>query len=51
MTEPLRLAFTVRCPAASAFATWAEDFSRWWPLSHSESWNSLIPHYTEVAER
>jgi Activator of Hsp90 ATPase homolog 1-like protein len=37
VTEPLRLAFTVRCPAAGAFATWAEDFSRWWPLSHSAS--------------
>jgi uncharacterized protein YndB with AHSA1/START domain len=35
--EPLRLAFTVGCPPAHAFATWAERTSLWWPTGHSVS--------------
>ena len=35
--EPLRLAFTVACPPAHAFAVWAERASLWWPKGHSVS--------------
>ena len=41
MIEPLRLAFTVRCAAHHAFATWAEDFGRWWPRDHSASGDAV----------
>jgi hypothetical protein len=37
VTEPLRVAFTVHCPAAHAFGAWAEDFGSWWPRGHSVS--------------
>jgi uncharacterized protein YndB with AHSA1/START domain len=30
---PIVKAVTVRCPPAKAFALFAEDFARWWPLS------------------
>ncbi len=35
--EPLRLQFTVACPAERAFALWAEETTRWWPHGHSVS--------------
>jgi uncharacterized protein YndB with AHSA1/START domain len=35
--EPLELSFTVACPPAHAFATWAERTSLWWPPGHSVS--------------
>jgi uncharacterized protein YndB with AHSA1/START domain len=34
---PLELRFTVACPPAHAFATWAERTSLWWPHGHSVS--------------
>ena len=37
MIEPLRLAFTVRCTAPLAFATWTEAFGSWWPHGHTVS--------------
>lgn len=36
-TEPLELRFTVACPPAHAFRTWAERTSLWWPRGHSVS--------------
>jgi uncharacterized protein YndB with AHSA1/START domain len=35
--EPLRLSFTVDCPADHAFHTWAGRTSLWWPASHTVS--------------
>ncbi len=35
--EPLRLEFTVACPAERAFELWARETSRWWPTGHSVS--------------
>ena len=35
--EPLRLEFTVACPAERAFELWARETSRWWPAGHSVS--------------
>jgi uncharacterized protein YndB with AHSA1/START domain len=35
--EPLRLQFTVACPAERVFALWAEETTRWWPHGHSVS--------------
>ena len=35
MTEPLHLTFEVRCPPATAFATWTKHASTWWPAEHS----------------
>jgi uncharacterized protein YndB with AHSA1/START domain len=35
MSEPLRLAFEVACPAARAFEVWAIEISRWWPADHT----------------
>jgi uncharacterized protein YndB with AHSA1/START domain len=35
--EPLRLEFTVGCPAEHAFEVWAERTSLWWPHGHSVS--------------
>jgi hypothetical protein len=37
VTQPLRLAFTVRCPQPHAFTAWAEGCSSWWPGGHSVS--------------
>src|SRR5262245_6378026 len=36
-TEPLRLSFTVACPADHAFAVWTERTSLWWPADHTTS--------------
>lgn len=35
MTEPLRLAFDVACPAEHAFATWTLRIGSWWPADHT----------------
>jgi uncharacterized protein YndB with AHSA1/START domain len=35
--EPLRMAFTVDCPAARAFTVWTERISAWWPADHTVS--------------
>lgn len=37
MIEPLRLSFTVTCPAAHAFTTWTAKASSWWPPEHTGS--------------
>ena len=37
MIEPLRLSFTVRCPAAQAFEVWTRRIGQWWPLDHTVS--------------
>ena len=34
---PIVKAVTVRCPPARAFALFAEDFGRWWPLSRTHT--------------
>ena len=36
-TEPLRMAFTVDCPAAHAFTVWTARISAWWPADHTVS--------------
>jgi uncharacterized protein YndB with AHSA1/START domain len=36
-TEPLRMAFTVDCPAAHAFTVWTVRISAWWPADHTVS--------------
>jgi hypothetical protein len=41
VSEPLRLAFTVRCSASRAFATWTEAFGSWWPRDHTASGDPL----------
>jgi hypothetical protein len=33
--EPLRLSFTVDCPADHAFAVWTGRISTWWPADHT----------------
>ena len=35
--EPLRLSFTVRCPATLAFEVWTRRIGQWWPLDHTVS--------------
>lgn len=35
MTEPLRLSFSVACPAGHAFDVWTRQISRWWPADHT----------------
>jgi len=35
MTDPLRLSFTVDCPAEHAFTVWTAKISRWWPADHT----------------
>jgi len=35
MIEPLRLSFEVGCSPEHAFATWTQQTSRWWPVSHT----------------
>ncbi len=37
MIAPLRLSFTVACPAAHAFSTWTAKASSWWPPEHTGS--------------
>ena len=37
MIEPLRLSFTVACPAMHAFTTWTSKASAWWPPEHTGS--------------
>lgn len=37
MIKPLRLTYTVRCPAVEAFEIWTSRFSTWWPKNHSAS--------------
>jgi uncharacterized protein YndB with AHSA1/START domain len=37
VTEPIRLAFEVDCPPATAFRTWTARASTWWPGDHSVS--------------
>jgi uncharacterized protein YndB with AHSA1/START domain len=37
MIEPLRLSFTVACPAEHAFTTWTAKASSWWPPEHTGS--------------
>jgi uncharacterized protein YndB with AHSA1/START domain len=34
---PLRLAFEVACPPATAFSTWTTRASTWWPVDHTVS--------------
>jgi hypothetical protein len=36
-TEPLRMTFTVDCPAAHAFTVWTARISAWWPADHTVS--------------
>jgi uncharacterized protein YndB with AHSA1/START domain len=36
-TEPLRIEFTVDCPAAHAFTVWTARISAWWPADHTVS--------------
>jgi uncharacterized protein YndB with AHSA1/START domain len=45
--EPLRIDFTVSCPAEDAFRTWAVDTSLWWPPGHSVS---AVPGLTVTFE-
>jgi uncharacterized protein YndB with AHSA1/START domain len=35
MTEPLRMAFDVACPADRAFDLWTRRIDTWWPSDHS----------------
>lgn len=35
MTEPLRMAFDVDCPADRAFDLWTRRIDAWWPSDHS----------------
>jgi hypothetical protein len=35
MTEPLRIAFDVRCPRTHAFRVWTANISQWWPTDHT----------------
>jgi hypothetical protein len=37
MTEPLRIAFDVRCPREHAFRIWTTRLSTWWPADHTVS--------------
>jgi hypothetical protein len=37
MIEPLRLQFTVDCPAEHAFHVWTERIGTWWPADHTVS--------------
>lgn len=37
MSEPLRLSFRLRCPAARAFEAWTARVGQWWPLEHASS--------------
>lgn len=37
MTEPLEVAFEVRCSPEHAFDVWASRTSQWWPYEHSVS--------------
>ncbi len=37
MIDPLRIDFTVECPAEHAFAVWTEQIDTWWPRSHTVS--------------
>ena len=36
-TEPLRMTFTVDCPAVHAFTVWTARISAWWPADHTVS--------------
>jgi uncharacterized protein YndB with AHSA1/START domain len=36
-TEPLRIRFTVDCPAAHAFRVWTARIAAWWPADHTVS--------------
>ena len=47
MIEPLRLSYTVECPAVEAFDIWARRFSTWWPKSHSASGDSDASFFLE----
>lgn len=53
MIEPLRLSFTVACPAAHAFSTWTAKASSWWPPEHTGSGmpGSLIAFEPRVGGR
>ena len=35
MTEPLRMAFDVACPAEHAFTVWTSAIGTWWPADHT----------------
>ena len=35
MTEPLRFALDVACPADHAFAVWTSGIGTWWPADHT----------------
>ena len=37
VTEPIRLAFDVDCPADHAFEVWTEGIDTWWPTDHTAS--------------
>lgn len=37
MIEPIRIAFTVECPADHAFETWTRRAAAWWPREHTVS--------------
>ena len=37
MTEPLRMAFDVACPADHAFTVWTSAIGTWWPADHTVS--------------
>ena len=37
MTEPIRLAFDVDCPADHAFEVWTGGIDTWWPTDHTSS--------------
>ncbi|HEY5272478.1 MAG TPA: hypothetical protein VIJ34_04490 [Acidimicrobiales bacterium] len=39
MTEPLHVAFEVRCVSDHAFEVWTTRIATWWPADHSVSGN------------
>jgi uncharacterized protein YndB with AHSA1/START domain len=39
MTEPLQIAFEVRCVSDHAFEVWTTRIATWWPADHSVSGN------------